>query len=391
MTSDRELSGSAEAECGPRPEERLRLPSLSIEGFRGIEELSIPRLGRVTLFAGRNGVGKTTVLDAVRLYARRGRRAALDELLAGREEVAAGRDADGSGRPLPDRKALFHGRESSGYARISIGPRDGEPRLALSTVRLGGERDSFTKTLLVKSLGESARVMKVEFGDSVELLPPGRPTPLDDFKDLVSPLADDENGQPPELACQCVGPGLPGSGDLARLWDRIALTDNEASVMRAVNLAIDGETERITVIGGRTGNGREPDSRRIIARLKDHGHPVPLKSLGNGAVRLFGVAVALANSGDGFLLIDEAENGIHHTLQRDFWRMVLRTAEDTDVQVLATTHSWDCVRGFAQALADLDDVAGLLFRLERRDGRSRAVEYTENELAAAAQNGIEVR
>ena len=55
-----------------------QLSDLQIRGFRGVGELTIPRLGRVTLFAGRNGVGKTTVLDAVRLYAARGHRYALD-------------------------------------------------------------------------------------------------------------------------------------------------------------------------------------------------------------------------------------------------------------------------------------------------------------------------
>ena len=116
-----------------------------------------------------------------------------------------------------------------------------------------------------------------------------------------------------------------------------------------------------------------------------------IESLGDGAVRLLGVAVALANSRDGFLLIDEAENGIHHSLQRDFWRMVLQTARDHNVQVLATTHGWDCVRGFAQAATDLDTVHGALFRLERDGHRTRVVEYREDELAVAARDGIEVR
>ena len=90
-------------------------------------------------------------------------------------------------------------------------------------------------------------------------------------------------------------------------------------------------------------------------------------------------------------MIDEAENGIHHSLQRDFWRMVLQTAQDNDVQVFATTHGWDCVRGFAQAAADLDAVEGVLVRLERKGERIRPVEYPEDELAIAAQGGIEVR
>ena len=62
---------------------RLHLPDLTIKGFRGIDELSIPRLGRVTLLAGKNSVGKTTVLDAVRVYAARGRYSTLIQFTMG--------------------------------------------------------------------------------------------------------------------------------------------------------------------------------------------------------------------------------------------------------------------------------------------------------------------
>ena len=56
----------------PIRDKTLYLPSLRIDSFRGIEHLSIDRLGRVTLLADRNGAGKTTVLDAVRIFADRG-------------------------------------------------------------------------------------------------------------------------------------------------------------------------------------------------------------------------------------------------------------------------------------------------------------------------------
>ena len=98
---------------------------------------------------------------------------------------------------------------------------------------------------------------------------------------------------------------------------------------------------------------------KLIGELKDR--PVPLKSLGDGAVRLFGVALALANSRDGFLLIDEVENGIHYSLQFDFWKMVMKAAHDNNVQVFATTHSWDCVRGFAWAASETEEVEGALW------------------------------
>ena len=128
----------------------------------------------------------------------------------------------------------------------------------------------------------------------------------------------------------------------------------------------------------------------MIVRLRGSTEPVPLKSLGDGAVRLFSAALALANSRNGFLLIDEAENGIHYSVQRNFWRMVLRSAHKDNVQVLATTHSWDCVRGFAQAAA-AEDAEGVLVRLDRDGEEMRAVEYSEAELETAAEQGIEVR
>ena len=108
-------------------------------------------------------------------------------------------------------------------------------------------------------------------------------------------------------------------------------------------------------------------------------------------MRLFSVALAIANSRDGFLLIDEAENGIHYTLQRDFWRMVLQAAQENNGQVIATTHSSDCIRGFAQAAIESGEVEGVLFRLSSQDGVLRAVEYSEEELLTAAKQGIEVR
>ena len=99
----------------------LHLPSLSVRGFRGIGNLSISRLGRVTLIAGKNGVGKTTVLDAVRLYAARSRYSILTSILQSREELIQGVNEDGDEVLAPDWEALIHSCNTSSDACISIG------------------------------------------------------------------------------------------------------------------------------------------------------------------------------------------------------------------------------------------------------------------------------
>ena len=71
--------------------------------------------------------------------------------------------------------------------------------------------------------------------------------------------------------------------------------------------------------------------------------------------------------------------------------MVLQTALENNMQVFAATHSWDCMRGFAQAAMELEDADGVLVRLERHRDNTRAIEYSEVELQVAAEQGIEVR
>lgn len=128
-----------------------------------------------------------------------------------------------------------------------------------------------------------------------------------------------------------------------------------------------------------------------MVKFASQRRPVPLRSLGDGASRMLGVSIALANSQNGFLLLDEAENGIHHSIQHDFWRMVLRASLANNVQVLATTHSWDCVMGFALAVTEYEEAEGLLYRLEKQQSGFQVVDYSKEDLIIVAEQGIEVR
>ena len=192
-----------------------------------------------------------------------------------------------------------------------------------------------------------------------------------------------------EIDCVSLGPGLLSDYQMARFWDTISLTDEENRAVEALKLVLGDDVERVAIIADDDRVRRH--GRSAIVRMLGKTRPVPLKSLGDGAVRLLSVALGLANSAGGFLVIDEAENGIHHSVQREFWRMVLEAAHMNDVQVFATTHSWDCVRGFAQAANELENVDGVLVRIEKNDEDMWAVEYSEDDLRVVAEQRIEVR
>lgn len=364
----------------------LHLPSLSIKGFRGLRALSIPRLGRVTLFVGKNGVGKTTLLDAVRVFAARGRYFVLEDILRQRDELTDTVDEDGDEMFVPNWEALFHGWHSSPDEPISIGPMGETSPLCIRTVPISKRN---LRGIPEHFLDDDMQALKIEFQGAKQEIPIGNLEGRIPFRLTRRVWWDDETQLPSAILCKSLGPSLLSNRDVARFWDKVVLRDDETQATLALRLIFDS-VDRVAVIGDdrRT---RPYYGRRAVVKLKGQERPVPLKSLGDGAVRLFGVALALANSQGGFLVIDEAENGIHYLMQRDFWRMVLKTAYANNVQVLATTHSWDCAAGFAQAAVGVQEVERVLIRLEEDGDQMRVVEYSEDALKIAAEQGIEVR
>lgn len=358
-----------------QPNQPLHLPSLVIKNFRGIDELTIPRLGRVTLLAGKNGVGKTTVLDAVRVYAGRGLLSVLGDVLSKRGDTLLQTDATGGQNTVLDWYALFTGRRNSPEIAISIGSLATSDVLRIgwhSDVKLQSDQPTMLQPDEFSSVGRPS--LEVRLGGSI----------------IYPPYASDVAPAPPAIPCNVLGPNGPSDDTVERYWSEVALTSHEDLALEAINLITDARVERVAALGPLTSSDTiQP--RRMMAKVTGRDYQVPLRSLGDGALRTYAVALALAKSANGFLLIDEAENGIHHSIQPKFWKMVLQTAQRNNVQVIATTHSWDCVTGFAQAANELEDVEGLLVRIERPPAGLRAITYDESRLENISKSGIEVR
>ena len=123
-------------------------------------------------------------------------------------------------------------------------------------------------------------------------------------------------------------------------------------------------------------------------------NPVPLSSMGDGMKKIFRLITKAIILENGVLLIDEIERGLHHIVQINLWCLLKIIAQDFNVQIFATTHSWDCICAFQEALADIEDKSvevGKLFRLDNKYGKLRSVEYKTDELYIAVNQGFEVQ
>lgn len=371
------------------------LSSLQIDNFRAFSHLIIERLGRVNLVVGKNNVGKTTLLEALRLYGSIWPRSTVSSILQERNEIALSAE----GKSLLLLRSLFHGRLAEEGDEIIIRQsRDADRRSGFhATARFLAEPKGLVKGKQYSALAPAMVELSVKY--------PGREFTLEADGSGGYTIPSKSAKVPefwPDPPC-LRGAGVHGVDEstIAAWWDRLSLTEGEPRVLEALNI--------IAPIRGLTFVGDPRVGRMAKASVEGTREPVALSTLGDGVVRVFQIAVALefaalrardtveadATLENVFplLLIDEVEVGIHHTLHAQLWRLVFHAARLLDVQVVATTHSLDCLRGFAAAVAESEENDGLAIRLEKVEGEEQtgAVIIDREDLPIVVRDSIEVR
>lgn len=359
------------------------LPSLTIEGFRAFRRLEVPRLGRVNLVVGSNNVGKTSLLEALTLFTAGPQIGdVLDGILINRGEFSTERA--GTPRDI-DLLRVFNrsqGAEHHHSLQIRGGDREIFIRRAWALPSndgdyvLGNRAGRFHIVADAVAPGLNAlEVLEVK----LEGAPPF-PLLLNGAFDL--PTGWEEQAEKAATkGCYVPATGLSES-ESAHLWDLVVVQGEEDFLVEVMQV-IAPEVGRVFFIEAT--DMRVPFIRRAGQRTAE-----PLHSLGGGMRRLLDLALGLVDARGGLLLVDEIENGIHYSVQSDLWSLVFEAAARLDVQVFATTHSWDCIEAFQQAAA-AHPATGELIRLHRLGDDIEATVADEADLAIITRQAIEVR
>lgn len=368
------------------------LSDLTIQNYRCFKDFHIDDLARVNLIVGQNNSGKTTLLEAIYLLVNEGSIQFLLEVLNSRGEltVKPSRQRNGEVVSQPHYQILhiFYGHQLNNFDRaIHIYSQKDEP-LSLKIqpnpipqqLALPGLEDLVPGVDLVGEL-------VVSYGQYTQIKIPIRTDGtigdshylrLGNTSKLVFPIRGSNQNN-------FLTTTNRSFQQLSVLWDRITLTPKEQSVVEALQI-LEPDVERISFTSRQTSNSG------ILLKLRGQSHPVPIGSMGDGMRRILNIVMAAVSSENGFLLVDEIDTGLYYQTQTDMWRLIFETAKRLNVQVFATTHSWDCIAAFQEALEQSEDSSvGKLFRLSRRGEDIRAVEYNPDELSVAVRQSIEVR
>ncbi|GAB2519935.1 hypothetical protein GCM10027085_07250 [Spirosoma aerophilum] len=160
---------------------------------------------------------------------------------------------------------------------------------------------------------------------------------------------------------------------IQKLWDNVALTEGEDEIIRALQI-VEPDIVRFSLVG----------EGRPIVRLRN-GQINPLSSMGDGITRVFTIMLALVNcEGNGYLLIDEFENGLHYSVQEKLWEIIFYLAERLNIQVFATTHSNDTIKAFGEVVKSKSEYSDAqLIRLRNIKGEISAISFSIHDIEVA--------
>jgi hypothetical protein len=185
------------------------------------------------------------------------------------------------------------------------------------------------------------------------------------------------------VACACVPPqaNYGAQSDADRL-SNISRQKRRGEIVQAVSVIEPGLVDLQVLFQG--------GGATIYADLGEE-QLVRLSFVGEGMVRLTSLALAIADTPGGIVLIDEIENGLHHSVLYDVWRVVAEAARQVDCQVFATTHSFECIQAAHEAFKDSGTYDLRVHRLERNGDTIDAITLDEDRLEALLNRDMEVR
>ena len=80
-----------------------------------------------------------------------------------------------------------------------------------------------------------------------------------------------------------------------------------------------------------------------------------INEFGDGLKHYISIICSLYACENGYLFIDEIDNGIHYTQLDRLWEIILTVSKEQNVQVFATTHSKECIESYARVSKKLED------------------------------------
>jgi energy-coupling factor transporter ATP-binding protein EcfA2 len=354
---------------------------IEVKRFRGITSLDAGPLARVNIFTGRNGSGKTSVLEAVLVLGNYTSPHSLLNLSQHRDMPLPSLQFD-----IPLRSYFYNMDPDPANAPILTAEVRGERRVLEIGAIFGAPRE-----VSAQPTGE---------GGQMPLLGSVAPDQMAGVQFKLSSRPETRGGRivlQPHGSQIIAGSGAPANQKGAFFVDSRRMTSIAETAEILTRLIQNRHIEELYNLL----QSVSPKVKSLSPGLRggqpiilaDVGGPtlLPIQLLGDGFCRACLIGAGLVGSGSELLVVDEIDSGLHHSVIKPFWEVVASLGRSLGVQVFCTTHNDEMIGAAVAAFENCpNDLA--VFRLDRNAaGNHRAVRYDYERLLAADKLQVEVR
>lgn len=369
------------------------LKTLVIHGYRGFESYTLNDLARVNLIVGKNNCGKTSILEATQLLVSGGNPRIFSSVARRRNEIST-RYSKRVSESAMDFSHVFFGHTLNQGTCFRLTSNDVARALTvkilgLDEVEEDGELaylwDVKLRQLSAQSEQDERAVpyfaLSIESGEAEKrtLLPV-----LENGFILFNRFSTRAREQIFRAPVHFLTLDSFDPSDLGEMWDAVLSEGREAEIVDDMKVLEPSLASIHFLTGGRSRSG-------VLLGFQDSGRRVPIGSYGDGMRRLLALRLSFAGTANGFLLVDEIDTGLHWTVMEEMWQFVVQVARKSNAQVLATTHSYDCIRGLAGLVQSQPDLMDQVCIQKVDTSLKQAVCLRGEQIKVAVEQDIEVR
>ena len=301
------------------------IKNIEIKNFKCFEDFKAEGFGRVNLIAGKNNVGKTAFMEAVYVLSSNKSTDSLDDII-----------------PFLMIEKLRELLEiKNGIMAVS------------EIIKI------FERYNNLELISEKLKIkLKIEKDGIVEKFL------INNRNSQVSRQFSKEMFKNEEKLYNFIPSYMIGNDLIIDIFDRIKSERKREKLNRFLN-EFDKNILEFDIIN---------DKPKVFLESQDKFQDVA--ELGHGLKRYIAIIGSILINKNGFLFLDEIENGIHYTNLDKLWEIILTISKQQNVQVFATTHSKECIESYARVAEELEDKEITFFKLgKNQEGELKGMVY----------------
>lgn len=361
---------------------------MTIENMRCFKQLTLENISPLTLIAGKNSVGKSALLEAVFLFLSIRLSDIFYRILQYRgnqfPSAVFSTPQEMTNPDPPPWEQLFTDFDMTKELCIAMEEETGEAHI----LKLS-EKEENISTPRIPTYGNSQIVLPPYSGGyrKLEISYSHNGSISKSYHEYTPP-----NSNIPSYQVRAPEQQLPRwpatfyyrsyftLTSLPDWFGKIDLEGKKDDLVKYINI-LDDSIQDLFIVPSRS-LGQIYARRRLQKSL-------PLRAMGDGINNLLNfLLIMIANPGC-VLLIDEIENGFHHSFHETLWKVLSTVAKNNNCQVFATTHSYECIAGAADGVIDKSMLS--MVRLGIKRGEIFPYHSSGDELAFALEQEMEVR